>query len=101
MLNLTTYVLRSTTLESNGKIERFHRTITEECLTKDSMIDLQDARSQVGRYIEFYNTKRLHSALFYLTPLDFLSGRVNEKLKLREEKLQRARRDRAISRLAS
>jgi transposase InsO family protein len=65
------------------------------------MIDLDDARNQVSQYIEFYNTKRLHSSLFYLTPLDFLLGRVDEKLRIREEKIQRARRARAIDRLAS
>lgn len=87
--------------QSNGKIERFHRTISEECLSIKSMIDLQDVRSQISKYIEFYNTKRLHSSLFYLTPLDFLLGRVDEKLKIREDKLQRARLARAIDRLAS
>lgn len=87
--------------QSNGNIERFHRTISEECLRRQSMIDLEDARSQISKYIGFYNTRRLHSSLFYLTPEDFLLGRVDEKLKLREDKLQRARKARSIERLAS
>ncbi|MDQ3194674.1 MAG: IS3 family transposase, partial [Bacteroidota bacterium] len=58
--------------QSNGKIERYHRTIQEECLKQTSMINLEDARKQIQDYIEFYNTKRLHSSLFYLTPDDYL-----------------------------
>ncbi|MBL1124552.1 MAG: IS3 family transposase, partial [Ignavibacteriae bacterium] len=34
---------------------------------------------------------RLHSSLFYLTPEDFLFSRVEEKLELREMKLNEAK----------
>lgn len=73
--------------QSNGKIERFHRTIHDECLMKKSLIDLDDAKKQIAGYIEFYNTKRLHSSLFYLTPEDFLLGRIDKKLEARNKKL--------------
>ncbi len=78
--------------QSNGKIERFHRTITTESIRKKSMLDLNDARNQVANYIEFYNTKRLHSALNYLTPEDYVNGRKDEKLKERESKLIEAKK---------
>lgn len=77
--------------QSNGKIERYHRTIHEECLMKKSLIDLDDARKQIAGFIEYYNTKRLHSSLFYLTPDDFLNGRITEKLDQRNIKLQLAK----------
>jgi transposase InsO family protein len=77
--------------QSNGKIERFHRTATEECLRKSSFVDLEDARRLIAKYIEHYNTKRLHSALYYLTPEDFLLGRVKERLYEREQKYAHAR----------
>lgn len=80
--------------QSNGKIERFHRTAGEECLSKSSFINLDDARKQINEYIEFYNTKRLHSSLYYLTPEDFLMERVIDKLKVRETKLTEARNNR-------
>jgi transposase InsO family protein len=80
--------------QSNGKIERFHRTIHEECLQKSSLIDIDDARKQIFKYIEFYNKKRLHSALNYLTPEDYLLGRVDERLKEREQKLEDAAKNR-------
>lgn len=80
--------------QSNGKIERFHRTIHDECLMKKSLINLEDARKQISSYIEFYNTKRLHSSLFYLTPEDFLKGRVDQKLEVRNNKLNEAKNKR-------
>ena len=80
--------------QSNGKIERYHRTIHEECLMRKSLIDLDDARKQIDRFILYYNTKRLHSSLFYLTPDDFLNGRITEKLETRNIKLQLAKKAR-------
>ena len=77
--------------QANGKIERFHRTIQQEHLSQSSMINLEDARRQVAKYIEFYNTKRLHSSLSYLTPDDYLNGTFKEKLQARELKLTNAR----------
>ena len=63
--------------QSNGKIERYHRTLHEECLIKTSLINLDDAREQLASFVDFYNSKRLHSSLFYLTPEDFLFDRVD------------------------
>jgi transposase InsO family protein len=80
--------------QSNGKIERYHRTLEEECLKKKSFINLEDARKQIQGYVDYYNTKRLHSSLYYLTPEDFLLGRVDEKLKIRKRKLKEAKENR-------
>jgi hypothetical protein len=38
--------------------------------------------------------QRLHSSLYYLTPEDFLNGRIDERLKLLGEKLYQARLNR-------
>ena len=76
--------------QSNGKIERFHRSLEEECLRTTSMLNLKDARLQVERYVDHYNHIRLHSSLFYLRPVDFLSGNVEELLKARQDKLDQA-----------
>lgn len=78
--------------QSNGKIERYHRTIHEECLMKSSMIDLDDAREQISKFIDYYNYERLHSSLFYLTPDDFMNNRIYEKLELRNAKLKSAKK---------
>lgn len=73
--------------QSNGKIERFHRTIQQECINRSSLITMGDAQNQIQKFIDHYNTKRLHSSLYYLTPEDYLLGRVDERLKVREQKL--------------
>lgn len=80
--------------QSNGKIERYHRTIHEECLATKSLINLEDARKQVADFINYYNTKRLHSSLFYLTPDDFLNDRIKEKIEVRITKLKLAKKAR-------
>lgn len=80
--------------QSNGKIERFHRSLEEECVRTTSMIDLDDAKKQVAQYVYHYNNHRLHSALFYLRPIDFLEGDVDALLKARQEKLDLASKNR-------
>jgi transposase InsO family protein len=80
--------------QSNGKIERFHRSLSEECLRTSSFVGLNDARQQIAAYIEHYNTERLHSSLYYLTLEDFLFNRIGSRLKERDEKLYQARDNR-------
>jgi putative transposase len=82
--------------QSNGKIERFNKTIKHECLTKTAFVDFDDAVKQINSYIDFYNTKRLHSALFYLTPEDYFLGRDKERIKARCIKLNKAKSARKV-----
>jgi putative transposase len=76
--------------KANGKIERYHRTISEECLRVKSPITLEDFTLYIEDYINFYNTKRLHASLNYLTPEDYLMGRVDQRIAEREIKLEQA-----------
>ena len=58
--------------EENGYAERLMRTIKEEEVDLSEYNDFADARTQIGRFIEdVYMTKRIHSALGYLTPVEF------------------------------
>jgi transposase InsO family protein len=77
--------------QSNGKMERFYRTLNEECLKLKTVLDINDARNIIADYIDYYNKTRLHSALFYLTPEDFLMGRVEERISDRENKILEAK----------
>ena len=58
--------------EENGYAERLMRTIKEEEVDLTEYEDLADAWRQLGRFLDqVYNTKRIHSALGYLTPSEF------------------------------
>lgn len=84
--------------QSNGKLERFHRTIKADCLRPGTPLSLEDARRIVGRFVDHYNNTRLHSALKYITPRDKLGGREKEIYDERDRKLARARERRRLSR---
>ena len=61
--------------EENGYAERLMRTIKEEEVELSEYNDFADAYRQIGRFIEdVYLTKRIHSALGYLTPVEFESA---------------------------
>jgi transposase InsO family protein len=77
--------------QSNGKLERFHKTIKTECIRPGVPLSLDDVRRIVEKYIVHYNTVRLHSAIGYVTPADKLNGRDQEIFKERDRKLEEAR----------
>lgn len=87
--------------QSNGKLERFHRTIKHDCIRQKSPLSLDDARRVVGEFVLHYNTVRLHSAIGYVTPRDLLSGLAPEIFTERDRKLAEARERRAAKRRAA
>src|SRR5262249_17051725 len=86
--------------QSNGKIERFHRTIKGDCIRTETPLSLEDARRVVARYVEHYNTVRLHSAIGYITPQAKLEGREKAIHDDRDRKLEAARERRKQQRHA-
>ena len=72
--------------QSNGKIERWHKSIKTECVRRTALGDLDEARTVVAAYVLRYNTVRLHSALNYLTPADALLGHAHIATKLAQRK---------------
>ncbi len=87
--------------QSNGKIERWHRILKEECIRPGTPLTLEDARRIVGKFVEYYNTVRLHSAIGYITPRDKLDGREKEIFDARDRKLEAARERRKVKRQAA
>ncbi len=53
--------------QSNGKLERWHKTVNKESIRPCCPLNVDDARRIVGEYVAHYNTKRLHSAIGYVT----------------------------------
>jgi transposase InsO family protein len=86
--------------QSNGKIERFHRTIKGDCIRTGTPLTLEDAQRIVARYVEHYNTVRLHSAIGYVTPQAKLEGREPAIFAERDRKLEAAREGRKQKRQA-
>jgi len=83
--------------QSNGKIERWHKSLKTECIRPKTPLSLEDARRVVSEFVRRYNTERLHSAIGYVTPKDKLEGReeaifMERKRKLAEARERRARR---------
>lgn len=77
--------------QSNGKLERYHRTLKEQAIRPKTPLSLEDARRVVGDFVEHYNTVRLHSALGYVTPKDRMEGRHEAIQEARDRKLEAAR----------
>jgi len=87
--------------QSNGKIERYHRSIKGECLRVTALWSLEDARRVVTGYVQHYNEVRLHSAIGYVTPLTKLRGEERQVLAERDRKLEAARERRQANRQAA
>jgi len=56
--------------QSNGKIERWHKSLKGECIRPGAPLSLDDARRLVEGYAEHYNHFRLNSAIGYVAPED-------------------------------
>ncbi len=77
--------------QSNGKIERWHKTLKGDCIRVKVPLSSDDARRIVADYVAYYNNVRLHSAIGYVTPKDRLEGRHLEICAARDRKLAEAR----------
>lgn len=87
--------------QSNGKLERYHRTLKEQAIRPKTPLCLEDAKRVVDDFIEHYNHVRLHSAIGYITPADRLAGRHQEIFAARDKTLETARETRRIKRQQS
>lgn len=80
--------------QSNGKLERYHKSIKSECIRPKCPDTQEEAQKNIDQYVEYYNTERLHSAVGYITPKQMLEGRQKIIFNERESKLEKAREDR-------
>jgi transposase InsO family protein len=87
--------------QSNGKLERYHKTIKADAIRPSSPGSLDEAKVVVASFVAHYNGERLHSAIGYVTPNDFLAGRHDEIWVQRDRKLEAAREARRLRRARS
>ena len=66
------------TPDQNGVVERSHRTDEEEFYqeTEIDYSDLEEINTKLKVWLEYYNTKRLHFSLNYLTPEEYLVSHI-------------------------
>ena len=76
--------------QSNGKMERWYKTLKAGCIRVTTPLSLEDARRLVAEFVTYYNTVRLHSAIAYITPADKLAGRAEAIWAARRQKLAAA-----------
>ena len=87
--------------QSNGKIERWHKSLKNECIRPGTPLTAEDGRRLIAGYVQGYNTVRLHSAIGFVTPADMLAGRQKEIHAARDRKLEEARQQRQLRRQAA
>jgi len=77
--------------QSNGKIERWHKSLKVECIRPGVPLSLDQTREMVAGYVNYYNDVRLHSAIGYVPPRAVLEGRAEAILAERQRRLAEAR----------
>ena len=80
--------------QSNGKIERWHKSLKGERIRPGAPLSLEDARRFVKGYVDHYNEIRLNSTIGCITPKDMLAGHQQEIQADRDRKLEAAREQR-------
>jgi transposase InsO family protein len=86
--------------QSNGKLERWHKSLKVECIRPACPEDVEEARRRIAAFVDHYNHERLHSAIGYLTPADKLNGLEKLIFAERDVKLEAARERRRLARQA-
>ena len=62
----------------NGVVERFNRTVQEEFIKRsdDFGVDNQRFQRKLTKYLYWYNYKRPHSSLGYISPVQFINQQI-------------------------
>jgi transposase InsO family protein len=70
-----------------GKIERFWGTLWRECIETAIFLDLADAQTRIGHFIDYYNLQRPHSGIGGLVPADRFFGAAPDVLRTLKERV--------------
>ena len=70
-----------------GKIERFWGTLWRECLEAAVFVDLADARTRIGHFIDHYNFQRVQGGIDGLVPADRFFGAAPDVLRTLKERV--------------
>lgn len=73
-LGIVHYLLRPRRPQSNGKVERFFRTVDDECLALQRRWTFHHRARAVEAFVRFYNHQRPHLSLHGMTPVQRRDG---------------------------
>jgi putative transposase len=76
-------LLKTNSLYDNAMMESFYRTLKRELVQGANFETPEQAQKEIFQYIElYYNTKRMHSALRYLSPMNIkITIRIKAKIR--------------------
>ena len=60
----------------NGYIESFHSRFRDECLSREMLLNLREARVVIEDWRQHYNTERPHSRMGYLSTEEFIKTKI-------------------------
>jgi putative transposase len=87
--------------QSNGKIERWHKSLRRECIRPGTPAVCRRCQAPAPKVCGSLQYSALHSVIGYVTPQDMLAGRRAEIHTARDHKLEEARRQRQLRRQAA
>ncbi|WP_242952027.1 IS3 family transposase [Clostridium felsineum] len=67
------------TPNKNAHVESFHRILEDECLKINEFQTYAETYELVNEFMEFYNNRRLHSSLKFMSPNEFYNLYFGEK----------------------
>ncbi|MBT7300032.1 MAG: transposase, partial [Victivallales bacterium] len=80
--------------QSNGLIERWHRTTRDALEDRGAPDTHPKALRAIEAWVEHYNEQRLHAGLGYIQPAEYFQGDPAARVAQRKRKLAEARQER-------
>ena len=68
--------------QTQGKIERFHRSM-KNIILLDNYYSPEELERQIESFVDYYNNERYHEGINNLRPVDVYNGKTKELLKIR------------------
>jgi len=72
LLNISIHYTGYKNPKENGYIERFFRTLKEECIWLNDFETFDEYNNELSQYMDYYNKERMHSSLNYQSPYEYL-----------------------------
>jgi len=65
----------------NAYIESYHSILERECFSVYEFRSYAEAYEEVARFVKFYNSRRIHGSIHWLSPEEYYQGVLNKTIK--------------------